>query len=261
RRSGGGQRFARNIQIARTFDLKRIQVRVSAHDGNLQDGVIEGELCFLGNHRQTAGDCGTAQRFQIGRVERDDACRWVLQAGEQPKQRGLARAVRPENPDDASAGNGRGDMVEAKVFARSGAPVVRKGYARRRETEVTHRAPNLRPGSRDGWPSRFVERSTDARMPDRRAPQCDTRRSHRMDPRLAKRTPTEATSRARGPERNHRALIDEWSRCGRVYLRKCTRETADPWNRAREAPQPSIRGPNRGVRPRLCARRKECRRI
>ena len=71
-RAGGRERLARDGQVARALELERAEVGIAAHQGDLEHGVVEGEVGFLrhdGNRAReraagpaTRGPCRRASR-------------------------------------------------------------------------------------------------------------------------------------------------------------------------------------------------------
>ena len=112
RRAGGGQRLARNADVVGPFDGEHAEVRVAAHQHDLDRGVLEGEFGFLRHDRDAPRHVAARQAIERLVAEQDAAGRRPPRAAQQAQQRGLAGAVRAENADERAFGQADADAVD-----------------------------------------------------------------------------------------------------------------------------------------------------
>ena len=90
---------SRDGQIVRPLDFERAEVRIAAHQHDLEHGVVEGERRFLRHDGDPPRERRRPERSHVLAVEPDDSRLGLESPRQQPQQRGLAGSVRPENAD------------------------------------------------------------------------------------------------------------------------------------------------------------------
>jgi hypothetical protein len=89
-RAGGGERLACDRDISWALDLECTEVRIAAHEDDLQDRVVEREVRLLRHDRHTARELRSWNAGQRNLVEVHRTMLGLPRAAEQPEQRGFA---------------------------------------------------------------------------------------------------------------------------------------------------------------------------
>src|SRR5204862_5699977 len=68
-RAGGGERVARDREIAGTLELERAEMRIAAHQDDLEGAEIEGRVRLLRHHGNAAREIPARPRDERSAVE------------------------------------------------------------------------------------------------------------------------------------------------------------------------------------------------
>ena len=112
-RARRGQRLARNRQVLLALELEGAEVRVSAHEHDLEHRVLEREPGLLRDDRNALRDFTPGNAGQVAPVDHHAARRRRQHAAEQPQQCGLPRAVRPQDADQIAGRDLQRHAVQA----------------------------------------------------------------------------------------------------------------------------------------------------
>ena len=89
----------RDLDIARTLELERAEMRVAAHQRDLEHGVVEREVRFLGHDRDAPRAGARVHRRDRHAVDGHRARVRLQHSGQEAQERGLARPVGAEDAD------------------------------------------------------------------------------------------------------------------------------------------------------------------
>ena len=105
-------------EVLLALELEGAEVRVPAHQHDFEHRVVEGEVGLLRHDRDASRDLAPGDAGQVAPVDHHAARRRRQHAAQQPQQRGLSRAVRPEDADQVA---GRDLQRHAVKAGQSGA--------------------------------------------------------------------------------------------------------------------------------------------
>src|SRR5215470_17368392 len=126
------QGLPRDLEIARTFKMKRANMRGAAHQHNLEHGETKRERIFLAHHRDHARELAALVLDSRTAEQSDVAAPWAHRSADDFQQRRLAGAVRTNDCEHLARRDLERNVVQYAHAAVAGGETRRTNCRRRR---------------------------------------------------------------------------------------------------------------------------------